>query len=150
MPRELISLLINVISANQHFTSTSSMKACVTERLTPRTLDLEVHGSSLVHRVFSLDKELYPTLSLFTQVYKWMQWTQASHPAGSSNTPRHASCYRNWYKLRPFGPLACVRLYLLQMFKFQRHSCKLSFLFPPRCQGALESLLAGYPLSQVW
>ena len=125
------------------------MKACVTERLTPRTLDLEVHGSSLVHRVFSLDKELYPTLSLFTQVYKWVQWTQASHPEGSSNTPRHASCYRNWYKLRPFVPLACVRLYLLQMFKFQRDSCKLSFLFPPRCQGALESLLAGYPLFQV-
>ena len=37
------------------------MKACVTERFTPRTLDLEVHGSSLVHHVFSLDKELYPT-----------------------------------------------------------------------------------------
>ena len=56
-----IDVIINVISANQHFTSTSSMKACVTERFTPRTLDLEVHGSSLVHRVFSLDKELYPT-----------------------------------------------------------------------------------------
>ena len=31
-----------------------------------RTLDLEVRGSSLVHRVVSLDKELYSTLSLFT------------------------------------------------------------------------------------
>ena len=29
-------------------------------------------------------------------------------------------------------------------FKFQRRSCKLSFLFPPRRQSAPESLLAGY------
>ena len=28
-------------------------------------------------------------------------------------------------------------------FKFQRHSCKLSFLFPPHRQSAPESLLAG-------
>ena len=42
------------------------MKACVAKRLTP--LDLEVQGSSLARRVVSLDKELYPTLSLFTQV----------------------------------------------------------------------------------
>ena len=28
-------------------------------------------------------------------------------------------------------------------FKFQRCSCKLSFLFPPHCQSALESLLSG-------
>ena len=37
------------------------------ERLTPKTLDLEVRGSSLAHRVVSLDKELYSTLSLFNQ-----------------------------------------------------------------------------------
>ena len=29
-------------------------------------------------------------------------------------------------------------------FKFQRCSCKLSFLFPPYCQSTPESLLAGY------
>ena len=29
-------------------------------------------------------------------------------------------------------------------FKFQRRSCKLSFLYPPRRQSAPESLLAGY------
>ena len=29
-------------------------------------------------------------------------------------------------------------------FKFQRRSCKLFFLFPPRRQSAPESLLAGY------
>ena len=49
--------------------------ACVAERLTPRTLDLEVRGSSLVRRVASIDKELYSTLSLFTQVYKWVPAT---------------------------------------------------------------------------
>ena len=30
-------------------------------------------------------------------------------------------------------------------FKFQRGSCKLSFLFPPRRKSAPESLLAGFP-----
>ena len=45
------------------------------ERLTPRTLDLEVRGSSHAHRVVSLDKELYYTLSLLTPVYKWVLMT---------------------------------------------------------------------------
>ena len=36
------------------------------------TLDLEVRGSSLAGRIVSLDKELYSTLFLFTQVYKWV------------------------------------------------------------------------------
>ena len=37
------------------------------------TSDLEVRGSSLVSTVMllSLDKKLYSTLSLFTQVYNW-------------------------------------------------------------------------------
>ena len=47
-------------------------EACVAERLTPRTPDLEIRGSSLARRVVSLDKELYSTLSLRTQVYKWV------------------------------------------------------------------------------
>ena len=34
------------------------------------TPDLEVWGSSLPRRVVSLNRELYSTLSLFTQVYK--------------------------------------------------------------------------------
>ena len=59
-------------------------------RLTPRTPDLEVRGSNLVLHVASLDKELYSTLSLFTQVYKWVPATYcwgeryglASHPVG--------------------------------------------------------------------
>ena len=34
-------------------------------------------------------------------------------------------------------------------FKFQRRSCKLSFLSPPRRQSALESLIAGYYVTQL-
>ena len=45
------------------------------EWLTPRTLDQEVRVSSLARCVFPLDKELYSTLSLFTQVYKWVSAT---------------------------------------------------------------------------
>ena len=45
------------------------------ERLTARKLDLEVGGSSLARRIVSLDKELYSTLSLFNQVYKWVPAT---------------------------------------------------------------------------
>ena len=45
------------------------------ERLTLPTPDLEGRGSSLARRVVSLDKELYCTLSLFTQVYKWVPAT---------------------------------------------------------------------------
>ena len=47
----------------------------MTEQLTPLTPDLEVRGSSLARPVLSLDKELYSTLSLFTQVYKWVPAT---------------------------------------------------------------------------
>ena len=43
--------------------------------LTSQTPDLEVQGSSLACCVVSLDKELYSTLSLFTQVYKWIPAT---------------------------------------------------------------------------
>ena len=60
------------------------------ERLTPRTPDLEVRGSSLARRVVSLDKELYCTLSLSTQVYKcWgvtLRWT--SIPSGGGHNTR--------------------------------------------------------------
>ena len=42
------------------------------ERLRPRRPELEVRGSSPARRVASLDKELYSTLSLFSQVYKWV------------------------------------------------------------------------------
>ena len=66
--------------------------------LTSQTLDLEVWGSSLACHDVSLDKELYPTLSLFTQVYKWvpatycwgltLRWTSI-RSGGSSNTPMY-------------------------------------------------------------
>ena len=49
------------------------------ERLTPQTLDLEVQRSSLAIRIVSLDKELYSTLSLFTQVYKWVTVTSTTN-----------------------------------------------------------------------
>ena len=63
------------------------------------TSDLKVGSStpSPCHRVVSLDKILCPTLSLFTQVYKWVPATYcwgypcdglASRPGGSSNTLR--------------------------------------------------------------
>ena len=42
----------------------------VTEWLTPQTPHLEVRGSSLARHIVSLDKELYSTLPLFTQLYK--------------------------------------------------------------------------------
>ena len=48
------------------------VEAFVAERLTTRTLDLKVWGPSLARPVVSLDKELYSTLSLFTQVYNWV------------------------------------------------------------------------------
>ena len=38
------------------------------ERLTSGTPDLEVRGSSLARHVVSLDKAIYSTLSVFTQV----------------------------------------------------------------------------------
>ena len=91
------------------------------ERLTPLTLDLEIRDSSLARRFVSLKKQLYSTLSLFTQVYKWVPaiycwgWPYdglVSRPGGSSNTLRHVSCYGNRYKLRSCGPLARERLCL--------------------------------------
>lgn len=48
------------------------VEACVAECLTPQTADLEVRDSSPAHRVVSLDKQLYSTLS---QVYKWVPAT---------------------------------------------------------------------------
>ena len=50
----------------------TQVEVCVAKWLTPRTLYLEVQVSSLARRVVSLDKELYSTLSFFTQVYKWV------------------------------------------------------------------------------
>ena len=59
-----VHFTLNIIQYNLR-----TVEACVAEQSTPRTL---VGGSSLAHRVVSLDKEVYSTLSLFTQVYKWM------------------------------------------------------------------------------
>ena len=51
----------------KHFKSTACWWRCVAERSTPRTPDLEAWGIGLAHRVASLKKELYSTLSLFTK-----------------------------------------------------------------------------------
>ena len=108
---------------------------------TPRTLDMEVQSSSLARRVVSLDKKLYSTLSLFTQVYKWVQATHcwgkpcdglASRSGGTSNTLRHASYYGNRDKLQPFGPLAHVRLYPFYLTRLQNDW--VSFLVPRSSQ----------------
>ena len=42
----------------------------VAGQLTPRTPNVEVRGSIHARRIVSLDKEIYSTLPLFTQVYK--------------------------------------------------------------------------------
>ena len=91
------------------------MEASVVEWLSPPFPDLEVRGSSLARRVFSLDKELYSTLSLFTQVYKWVpatyswgitpRWTSIP-PRGEYNTPRYFMLMK---------PVARVRLYLFTL-----------------------------------
>ena len=50
--------------AKYFITIVNIVEACVAEQLTPRTLNLELRGSSLARRVVSLDRELYFTLSL--------------------------------------------------------------------------------------
>ena len=57
------------------------------ELLTTRTVDLEVRGSSLARRVVSFDEELYSTLSLFTQVYKWVPATYCLGGGGGGGNP---------------------------------------------------------------
>ena len=52
------------------------------EWLTPRTLDLEVWGSSLTQPLVSLDKELYSTLSLFSRCINEYQWHTARGGGG--------------------------------------------------------------------
>ena len=63
-------LLLSVVLFIICFNKSEALKACVA-----KTKDLEVQGSSLACRVVSSDKEPYSTLSLFTQVYKWVPAT---------------------------------------------------------------------------
>ena len=63
-------LLLLVVLFIICFNKSEALKACVA-----KTKDLEVQGSSLACCVVSLDKEPYSTLSLFTQVYKWVPAT---------------------------------------------------------------------------
>ena len=82
------------------------------EQLTPRTLDLEVQGLSLARCVFSLARNFTPLCLSLPWCIMGTGNRLASHPGRSSNTPRHALCYGNQYKLWPFGPLARVFLFL--------------------------------------
>ena len=98
-------------------------------RLTPQTLGLEVRGSSLARHFVPLDKELYSTLSLFTQVYKWVPatyfcgetlgWTSILSMGGVAIFlgMLHATETRN--KLRACGPLAHVHLYLYHLIEYK-------------------------------
>ena len=87
------------------------------------TPDAGVQGSSPALRVVSLDKKLYSTLSLFTQLYKWVPVTycwgvnmrRTSIPSRRGLAILVGMLHAikgNRDKLRPFGPLARVRLYL--------------------------------------
>ena len=59
----------NIFSSRHQFSIVYApiVEARVAERLTPRTADLEVRGSSLARRVVSLDKKLYSTFLLLNQ-----------------------------------------------------------------------------------
>ena len=58
-------------------------KRVLAEQITLQNPNLAVWGSSLACRVVSLGKELYSTLCLFIQVYKWAQatycWGEGNH-----------------------------------------------------------------------
>ena len=102
-------------SGQLSITFVPSMEVCVAEWLTPQFPDVEVWGSSLAHCIVSSHKELYLTLSLFTQVYKqvpvtycWgvtLRWT--SIPGGgvailldifhAKETRMSSSCLGLWF-----------------------------------------------------
>ena len=112
--------------------------ASVAEWLTPWTPHLEVRGSSLAHHIVSLGTELYSTLPLFAQVYKWvsatycwgvtLQWTSISS-GGSSITCRG-------FMLRPssfFSPFSIVRL--TQIFGIFKKEKKINDIVKPFITG---------------
>ena len=92
------------------------------------TLDFRSEGPC--HRIVSLDKKLYPTLSLSTQVYNWVPATYCwgnpamdYHPIqGEVAIFSVALCYRNRDTLRPRGPPWLVYdftfSYLIALIKF--------------------------------
>ena len=69
--RLVMAVAHNILTSRHQLSivSTPIVEARVAERLTPRTEDLEVRGSSssLARRVISLDKKLYSTFSLLNQ-----------------------------------------------------------------------------------
>ena len=85
-------------------------------RVWPSGWHLEVRGSSLARRVVSLDKELYSTLSLFTQVYNWvpvtycwgvtLRWTSIPSRWGVAILLGLLHATETGTKFRPCWPLA--------------------------------------------
>ena len=88
-----------------------------------------------------------PLISLWLRV-DWAVWFQPI-----STKRKRVRMWTKCWKTRAQGNdvitnvISANQHFLMQMFKFQRHSCKLSFLFPPQCQSSPESLLAGYRLN---
>ena len=84
--------------------------------------------------VVSLDKKLYSTLSLFTQVYKWvpvtmlgvaLRCTSIPSRGGGVAIPLVPSCYKSCIKLWQSGlPVARLYLHLLHFILFAAHSEK--------------------------
>ena len=90
-----------------------AVEACVAEGLTPQTPDLEVRDSSLARHVVSLDKELFYTLSLLTEVYKWLtlRWTSII-PSRGDVAKLLGTLHAKKTGISPFGPLVHLPLYL--------------------------------------
>ena len=83
------------------------VEACMAERLTPRTPDLEARGSNLARRVVSLDKELYSTMSLFTHCLPGPKRLIAISTGRSGTlqriSSRQTNCIIHWIEIYPMG-----------------------------------------------
>ena len=81
-----------------------------------------VNTSSLARRVVSLDKELYSTLSLYTQVYKWVPATYCyigSNPAIDQHPVRGEQQYSQVLHANETGiSYGRLRLWLVCAFTF--------------------------------
>ena len=118
----------------------SHKEAGVAQRLTPRTPDLEVQGSSSAHCVVSLDKELYSSLSFCLSSPRCIngyQWHTAKEGGGGGCNPA-----MDWYPIQGgvailLGMLhaketriSCghLGLWLICAFTFFYHSHKMHLL----------------------
>ena len=80
------------------------MEALVAARLTSRTLDLEVRGSSLARPIVSLDKKRYSTLFLFTLAPVVQKLDSAIHRINIAIqwiSIRGTNCVMQWSEIYP-------------------------------------------------